>query len=115
MKMGADPRRYSIMSKQFVDDGQGNVSGVNTVKVEWKKDETGRWNMSQVEGMWCTVPYLVSFSCHEGVWAIYTYSYKLKEFGMRIKMEKHTSFHFTEMAVRTMRRQLRLKCIIIKF
>ena len=56
MKMGADPRRYSIMSKQFVDDGQGNVSGVNTVKVEWKKDETGRWNMSQVEGMWCTVP-----------------------------------------------------------
>lgn len=51
VKMGSDPRRYSIMSKTFVDDGAGNVSGVNTVKVEWKKDESGRWNMSTVEGM----------------------------------------------------------------
>ena len=113
MRRGADPHRYSIVSKQFVEDGQGNVSGCNTVKVEWKKDETGRWNMSQVEGMWCTVPYLVSFSCHEGVLAIYWYSYQLVEFGMRIKMEKRTGFYLTEMAVRTMRRQFCLKCIII--
>lgn len=50
VKMEKDPRRYSIMSKEFVDDGAGNVCGVNTVKVEWRKDETGRWNMSIIPG-----------------------------------------------------------------
>ena len=48
--MGKDPRHFSIMSKEFVDDGKGNVCGVNTVQVEWKKDDSGRWNMSQVPG-----------------------------------------------------------------
>ena len=48
--MGKDPRHFSIMSKEFVDDGNGHVCGVKTVKVEWKKDGSGRWNMSQVPG-----------------------------------------------------------------
>ncbi|XP_067951479.1 uncharacterized protein [Watersipora subatra] len=50
VKMGHDPRKFSIMSKEFIDDGNGNVSGVKTIQVEWKKDNSGRWNMAQVPG-----------------------------------------------------------------
>jgi len=42
-----DPREYCILSKEFVSDGNGNVKGINTVGVEWSKDETGRWNMKE--------------------------------------------------------------------
>lgn len=49
--MGQDPRHFSIMSKKFLDDGEGNVCGVETIKVEWKKDNCGRYNMSTVPGM----------------------------------------------------------------
>ena len=47
---GRDPREYCIMSKEFVSDGAGNVKGINTVRVEWTKDATGRWNMKEVAG-----------------------------------------------------------------
>lgn len=30
-------REWSIMTKEFLDDGKGNVSGVKTVEVEWKE------------------------------------------------------------------------------
>ena len=48
--MGRDPREYCVMSKEFVDDGEGNVKGINTVRVEWTKTATGGWDMKQVEG-----------------------------------------------------------------
>ena len=47
---GEDPRVYCILSKEFIDDGNGNVCGVKTVKVEWTKGEGGRWNMAEVPG-----------------------------------------------------------------
>ncbi|CAG8470800.1 12777_t:CDS:2 [Funneliformis mosseae] len=48
---GKDPREYNILSKSFVSDGNGHVSGVNTVRVEWTKDPvTGRWSMKEVIG-----------------------------------------------------------------
>lgn len=34
---GRDPRRFSILSKEFVDDGQGHVAGVKTVDVDWSQ------------------------------------------------------------------------------
>ncbi|KAJ8315115.1 hypothetical protein KUTeg_007265 [Tegillarca granosa] len=34
----------------FVDDGNGHVSGINTMLIEWKKDDAGRWIMSDVAG-----------------------------------------------------------------
>ncbi|KXN74244.1 putative glutamate synthase Glt1 [Conidiobolus coronatus NRRL 28638] len=43
-----DPREYQILTKEFVDDGNGNVKGVNTVRVAWEQDANGRWNMSEV-------------------------------------------------------------------
>lgn len=51
--MGRDPRQFSIMSQEFLDDGSGNVCGVKTIQIEWKKDETGRFNMSPVPGESC--------------------------------------------------------------
>ena len=47
--MGKDPREYCIMSKDFVDDGNGNVKGINIVRVEWTKTATGGWDMKQIE------------------------------------------------------------------
>ncbi|KAK9314867.1 hypothetical protein V1522DRAFT_430439 [Lipomyces starkeyi] len=47
---GKDPREYCIMSKEFVSDGEGNVKGINTARVEWKRTESGGWQMSQIPG-----------------------------------------------------------------
>jgi glutamate synthase (NADPH/NADH) len=43
-----DPRIFEISTKEFLSDGNGNVSGVRTVKVEWKKDSAGRWQLLEV-------------------------------------------------------------------
>lgn len=48
LKFGRDPRQFSTTSKEFLDDGKGNVAGIKTVKVEWTKDEQGRWKMEEV-------------------------------------------------------------------
>ncbi|PRT52496.1 Putative glutamate synthase [NADPH] [Wickerhamiella sorbophila] len=45
---GKDPREYSIMSKEFIGDGEGNVKAIKTVRVEWKQSESGAWQMSEV-------------------------------------------------------------------
>ena len=50
VKWGGDPRRYNTMSKRFLADDEGRVSGVETVLVEWTKDERGAWKMSEVAG-----------------------------------------------------------------
>ena len=48
-KFGHDPRTYNILSKEFVDDGQGNVTGIKTVRVSWKV-ENGKMNMTEIPG-----------------------------------------------------------------
>ncbi|XP_012539553.2 putative glutamate synthase [NADPH] isoform X1 [Monomorium pharaonis] len=48
LKFGRDPRRYSTLSKEFLDDGNGHVCGIKTVTVDWRKDENGRWKMEEV-------------------------------------------------------------------
>ncbi len=47
---GKDPREYCISTKEFVDDGNGNVKGIKTVRVEWKKNEAGQFVMQEVPG-----------------------------------------------------------------
>lgn len=47
---GEDPRKFCVNSKKFVDDGQGNVCGVETVQVEWYKDENGQFKLKEVPG-----------------------------------------------------------------
>lgn len=48
LKWDKDPRIYEISSKEFIDDGHGNVKGIKTVRVEWTKDENGRWKMNEI-------------------------------------------------------------------
>jgi NAD(P)H-dependent glutamate synthase small subunit len=46
---GHDPREYSVLSKEFLGDGNGNVTGVKTVEVQWV-EENGQWKMNEVPG-----------------------------------------------------------------
>jgi glutamate synthase (NADPH) small chain len=48
-KFGIDPREFSILSKEFVDDGQGNVKAIKTVRVRWTKDG-GKMAMEEIPG-----------------------------------------------------------------
>jgi glutamate synthase (NADPH/NADH) small chain len=48
-KFGTDPRRFAMLSKEFTDDGNGNVTGLRVVRVEWARQD-GRMQMSEVEG-----------------------------------------------------------------
>lgn len=47
---GKDPREFQILSKEFVSDGNGRVKGINTIKVEWSRNEKGGWSMKEVPG-----------------------------------------------------------------
>lgn len=43
-------RIFSVATKEFVGDASGHVSAVRCVKVEWSKDDSGNWQMSEVAG-----------------------------------------------------------------
>ncbi|MEX0777540.1 MAG: glutamate synthase subunit beta [Phycisphaeraceae bacterium] len=47
---GNDPREYCVLSKEFVDDGNGHVKAIKTVRVQWKKDAAGKFVMNEVPG-----------------------------------------------------------------
>ena len=46
---GQDPRTYAILTKAFIEDGQGNVKAIKSIRVEWVKDN-GRFSMKEVPG-----------------------------------------------------------------
>jgi len=48
-KFGNDPREFRILSKEFLDNGKGDVAGIKTVRVEWTKNE-GRFQMAEISG-----------------------------------------------------------------
>ena len=45
---GCDPRTYSIMTKSFVGDKDGQVKGVVTVDIKWSKDENGKFRPLEI-------------------------------------------------------------------
>ncbi|MDP4179647.1 MAG: glutamate synthase subunit beta [Bacillota bacterium] len=47
---GKDPREYCITTKKFVGDENGNLKEVHTVKIEWKKDDNGRFVPVEIPG-----------------------------------------------------------------
>jgi glutamate synthase (NADPH/NADH) small chain len=47
---GQDPRNYQVTAKRFVDGGKGNVKEVQTVQVEWVKDQNGRMSPREIPG-----------------------------------------------------------------
>jgi len=51
---GADPRTYLVTAKKFI--GDGNVTGILTVKVTWQKDAQGRFIPKEVPGSEKTIP-----------------------------------------------------------
>jgi glutamate synthase (NADPH/NADH) small chain len=49
-KFGGDPRTYSISTKKFVGDAQGNLQELHTVQVRWDKGADGRPKLVDVPG-----------------------------------------------------------------
>jgi glutamate synthase (NADPH/NADH) small chain len=49
-KFGGDPRTYSISTKKFVGDAQGNLKELHTVQVTWEKGADGRPKLVDVPG-----------------------------------------------------------------
>ncbi len=43
-------RMWSVGTKKFIGDEQGNLKAVRCIKVEWNKDDAGNWVMSEVDG-----------------------------------------------------------------
>ena len=44
---GIDPRRFSYLAEEFVDDGNGDVCGVRIARVAWR-NKAGRFSMEKV-------------------------------------------------------------------
>ena len=53
---GEDPRRYRVTVLRFLGDEKGNLKGVRTVVVDWKRDEQGRMIPVNVPGTEQTLP-----------------------------------------------------------
>src|SRR5882724_9936689 len=49
-KFGGDPRTYSISTKRFVGDAQGNLKELHTVQVKWEKGADGKMKLVDVPG-----------------------------------------------------------------
>ena len=49
-KFGEDPRKFQVMTKKFVGDGDGNVKELHTVQVEWETGNNGRPVPKEIEG-----------------------------------------------------------------
>ncbi len=47
---GRDPREFSILTKEFLDDGNRNVRGIRTVRVEWIREPGVRPRMEEIPG-----------------------------------------------------------------
>ncbi|KXJ22785.1 putative glutamate synthase [NADPH] [Exaiptasia diaphana] len=48
IKYGRDPRVYNIMSKEFIGNEDGHVTGIKAVEIQWVKDLSGRWAIREV-------------------------------------------------------------------
>ncbi len=52
---GRDPRSFAILTKRFVDDGQGSVKALDAVAVEWAKGPDGRFGPKEIPGTQRTI------------------------------------------------------------
>jgi glutamate synthase (NADPH/NADH) small chain len=53
---GDDPRVYCITARRFIGDEQGNLKQVETVQIDWQKDDKGRFVPKEVPGTEKIVP-----------------------------------------------------------
>jgi len=49
-KFGDDPRVYLTTAKRFVGDERGHVKEINTVQVQWERNEKGQYVPNEVPG-----------------------------------------------------------------
>ena len=49
-KFGSDPRVYQILTKEFVDDGSGQVKAVRTVEIDWSTPTEGGPPWTEISG-----------------------------------------------------------------
>ena len=49
-KFGDDPRQYLTTAKRFIGDSNGHVKEIEIVRVEWQKDEKGRFALKEISG-----------------------------------------------------------------
>lgn len=49
-KFGKDPRSYEVLTKRFIADDNGNVKGLELISVKWEKDESGKFQLKEMEG-----------------------------------------------------------------
>jgi glutamate synthase (NADPH/NADH) small chain len=54
-RFGADPRDYCITTKRFVEDADGRVQAIETVRIDWVRDN-GRFAMKEIPGSEKTWP-----------------------------------------------------------
>ena len=47
---GHDPRQYLVTARRFIGDEEGNVKEIETVQVEWVKNEDGRFSPREIPG-----------------------------------------------------------------
>ena len=55
-KYGSDPREYQILTKRFLKDADGHLSGLETVHVQWTRGDDGGWKMAEIEDSLKTWP-----------------------------------------------------------
>jgi NAD(P)H-dependent glutamate synthase small subunit len=48
-RFGADPRQFAVLSKEYIDDGRGNVCGLRVVDIAWVLRD-GRMEMTEIGG-----------------------------------------------------------------
>lgn len=49
-------REWSVMTKGFTSDKDGNLSGLEVVQVEWTKDKNGKYQMAVIQGSETVIP-----------------------------------------------------------
>jgi glutamate synthase (NADPH/NADH) small chain len=53
---GADPRVYSVLTKRFIGDAEGNVKELHLVQAEWVKGPDGRFAVKEIPGTEKVIP-----------------------------------------------------------
>ena len=53
---GADPRRYLVTAKRFIGDEYGQVNGIETINIDWERDDKGRFLPKNVPGTERIIP-----------------------------------------------------------
>ncbi len=49
-KFGSDPRSYEVLTKRFIGNEKGEVTGLELVHVRWEKDPSGKFVMQEIAG-----------------------------------------------------------------